>query len=340
LTVLGGTLAGGLMLGFVFAFFREFFDHVFRTGSQVENLLKRNCLAVLPIIQPEQTKAQILSGHRLPGEQRFQHVIPRTEEPLRYVIDSPLSRFAEAVSALKVAADLNGIVQKNKTIGITSSLPNEGKSTVASNFAQLIAHAGSRVLLIDLDLKKPSLSQTLAPDSRGLIDLLSERASFKEVVWVDRSTKLHFLPAGVTSKLLHTNEILASAALKKLLDSLRAYYDYVILDLAPLVPVVDVQATTNVIDTYVYVVEWGRTKIDVVERSLSRAPCVYDRILGVVLNKADVKRLGRYEGHHANYYWQAAEKPGSRGWWSVIGGICLIPLSRSENFLSRWKMKH
>jgi succinoglycan biosynthesis transport protein ExoP len=80
-------------------------------------------------------------------------------------------------------------------------------------------------------------------------------------------------------------------------------YDYVIVDLPPLAPVVDVRSTTNIIDSYVYVIEWGRTKIDVVEHNLSVASGVYDRLLGVVLNKADTSILGRYEGYHGNYYY-------------------------------------
>jgi succinoglycan biosynthesis transport protein ExoP len=90
---------------------------------------------------------------------------------------------------------------------------------------------------------------------------------------------------------------------KQLFESLRSAYDYVIVDLPPLAPVVDVRATTNLIDSFVYVVEWGRTKIDVVWHNLANASGVYDRLLGVVLNKADTQVLGRYEGYHGNYYY-------------------------------------
>ena len=64
------------------------------------------------------------------------------------------------------------------------------------------------------------------------------------------------------------------------------------------------RATTNIIDSYVYIIEWGGTKIDVVEHNLSVASGVYDRLLGVVLNKADTNILGRYEGYHENYYYK------------------------------------
>jgi succinoglycan biosynthesis transport protein ExoP len=133
--------------------------------------------------------------------------------------------------------------------------------------------------------------------------VIAGKATLNDVTWVDRSTNLSFLPSGATPKILHTNEIVSSAIMKKLFESLRAAYDYVIVDLPPLAPVVDTRATTNIVDSYVYVVEWGGTKIDVVEHSLSGAALVYERLLGVVLNKADTNILGRYEGYNGNYYY-------------------------------------
>lgn len=302
LIVLGITIAGGMMLSFGIAMFRELSDKVFRTSRQVEELLRTNCLAVLPILKATTSKTAAVSASKGP-ESQHPRTIRRTDKLFWYVVDSPFSRFTEAVRSLKVAVDLNGAVKENKVIGITSSLPSEGKSTIAANFAELIAHAGGRVLLIDLDLRNPSLSRGLAPDSRGLIDVIAGKLTINDAIWTDRSTNLAFLPGGATPKLLHTNEILASATMKKLFDHLRSIYDYVIVDLPPLAPVVDVRSTTNLIDSYIYIVEWGLTKIDVVEHNLSMAPGIYDRLLGVVLNKADTNILGRYEGYHGNYYY-------------------------------------
>ena len=302
LIVLGVAIAGGMMLSFGVAMFRELTDKVFRTSRQVEELLGVSTLAVLPIVKGAATRASLKKDGQQRAEASRQHVIARNEDLLWYVVDSPFSRFTEAVRSIKVAVDLNGAVKENKIIGITSSLPNEGKSTVAANFAQLIAHAGGRVLLIDLDLRNPSLSRSLAPDAAGVVDIISGKSAFRDAAWTDLATNLTFLPAGATPKMLHTNEIVASAAMKKFFEGLRSAYDYIVVDLPPLAPVVDVRTTTAMVDSYVYVVEWGQTKIDVIERSLSDASGVYDRLLGVVLNKADTAVLGRYEGYHGNYY--------------------------------------
>ncbi len=302
LIVLAVTIAGGMMLSFGIAMFREWSDKVFRTGRQVEDILHSHCLAILPILKPTAAKVSRENARTPVDSPQQQMVVHHNEKLFWHVVDSPFSRFTEAIRSLKVAIDLNGVVKENKIIGITSSLPNEGKTTVAANFAELIAHAGGRVLLIDLDLRNPSLSRSMAPDAGGLIDVITGKLALKDAIWADRSTKLEFLPSGSTRKMLHTNEIIASAAMKRLFESLRPVYDYVIVDLPPTAPVVDVRSTTSIIDSYIYVIEWGRTKIDVVEHELSAASGVYDRLLGVVLNKADTNILGRYEGYHGNYY--------------------------------------
>jgi len=221
---------------------------------------------------------------------------------LHYVVDAPFSRYAEAIRSVKIAADLSGVLKSHKVIGLTSTLPNEGKSTIAANLAHLIADAGGNVILVDADLRSPSLSTWLAPDAPGMIDVVIGNIPLNAAVTTLPASRLHFLAAGATSKLPHTNEILASAAMKHVIDTLRAAYDYIIVDLSPVAPIVDVRATGHIIDTYVYVIEWGQTKIDVVERGLSEAQPIYDRLLGVVLNKVDTSTQNRYERYHGNHY--------------------------------------
>ena len=90
--------------------------------------------------------------------------------------------------------------------------------------------------------------------------------------------------------------------MKRLFDRLRESYDYVIVDLSPLAPVVDVRTVTHLVDCFLFVVEWGKTKIDVVEHALGGAGGVYQNLLGVVLNKVDFARLGRYDHNRDEYY--------------------------------------
>jgi succinoglycan biosynthesis transport protein ExoP len=237
-----------------------------------------------------------------------QKLIATDRALLRDVVADPLSQFAEGFRSIKVAADVDGFIDANKIIGITSILPNEGKTTVASNLAEVIAHAGKTVILIDGDLRNPTLSRALTPNAKcGLLEVLGNIKTADEVIHRDKATGLAFLPAVVKSRFAHTNEILASDEFKTVIQMLRKTYDYVIVDFPPLAPVVDVKAAAHVMDAFVCVLEWGRTNIQLVQRHLVGTPEVYSRLLGVVLNKADMKAVDRYEwnygkAHYGRYY--------------------------------------
>lgn len=96
--------------------------------------------------------------------------------------------------------------------------------------------------------------------------------------------------------------ILSAEATRRLFKRLRGTYDYVIVDLPPLTPIVDVRATTPWIDGYILTIEWGRTNIDVVQHALRTAPDVRDALIGAVLNKVDMNSIGRYDSREARYY--------------------------------------
>ena len=222
---------------------------------------------------------------------------------MRQVVDDPLSAFAEAFRSIKIAADISG--RESKAIGVLSTVPGEGKSTIASNFAELIAHSGKKVILVDGDLRNPSLTRAFTPFARvGLLEVLNQKATLNDVVGFDEQTGMAFLPTVVRSRLAHSVEILASDVFERLIETLRKSYDYVIVDLPPLAPVVDARATAQVLDSFIYVIEWGKTRKSLVHRQLKDAPEVFDRILGVVLNKSNLNVLQRYEGQYGGYYSQ------------------------------------
>ncbi|MGY2933662.1 succinoglycan biosynthesis transport protein ExoP [Bradyrhizobium sp. GM6.1] len=300
LIILAASLLGGMMLAFGAAMARELTDKVFRTTGQVEELLGANCIAILPALGAAASGL----GEKMRSGKLTSKGNPQPDL-LRYVVDNPLSRFAEAVRSVKVAIDLNSIVRENRVLATTSTLPNEGKSTLSTNLAQLMAHGGARVILVDADLRNPSLSRALVPDAKiGLVDVVAQKVRLEDALVIDPETKLSILPAGATSKLLHTNEVLASRAMHALVTQLRSQFDYVVLDMPPMAPVVDVRVTSSFVDSYVFVVEWGKTKIDVIRHNLRGSPEIQDKLLGVILNKADTKALARYESYHGRYYYQ------------------------------------
>jgi succinoglycan biosynthesis transport protein ExoP len=298
--ILAVATMGGMILGVGIGMLQEISDRLFRTSAQVEKHLHTRCLAMVPMVKSvKRTAAQADDT----GASARPHGFLRDNSPLWTVVDAPFSAFAEAIRGVKVAVDLSGVVKANNVIGVTSSLPNEGKSTIAMALAEVIAHGGGRVVLIDCDLRNPSLSRRLTPTANaGLLEVLSAGARLDAVMWTDSSTKFSFLPAVVRSRLAQSSEILASHATRQIFETLREAYDYVVVDLSPLAPVVDVRAMTHLVDSFVFVVEWGRTKIDIAEHALDGAQGVYENLLGVVLNKVDFKMLGRYDGHRQSYY--------------------------------------
>jgi capsular exopolysaccharide synthesis family protein len=276
-------------------------DRVFRTAAQVESTLHLPCISLVPLLKdpkPKQSKPEPQSD-----KEYEQRAIVRRSGLFWAATEMPLSRFAESIRSIKLAVDLNAGTASNKVVGITSSLPNEGKSTVAAALAQLIAHAGARVILVDCDLRNPSLSRGLAPVAgAGIIEVISGRCPLEEAIWRDPKTNLAFLPTVKKKPILHTSEVLCAAPMKKLFDGLRASYDYVVVDLPPLAPIVDVRATAPLIDCFVLAIEWGSTKIDVVQHALHTAPNLHEALIGAVLTKTDMQAIKRYDNYHNDYY--------------------------------------
>jgi polysaccharide biosynthesis transport protein len=298
-------IAGGL-IGAGLGALREITDRRFRSREQVQSLLATECLALVPLLADNTSrKALTLQSRR---DEKFAIARPMATRDIcsipkimQTVIDAPSCPYVEAIRAIKLTIDLNS--QANtKMIGLTSCQPSEGKSTVAVAMATLIAQSGARVILVDCDLRHSSISRLLAPDaSAGFLDVVAGTADLADVVWVDPTTQMEFLPVGASVS--NPTEILASRASKSLFDSLQVKYDYVIVDLAPLVANMDVRATAGLIDSYLLVIEWGATKIDAVEYALRNAPAIHANIMGAVLNKVDIAAMRRYDRHGADGYY-------------------------------------
>ncbi|SPP93890.1 AAA family ATPase [Bradyrhizobium vignae] len=300
--VLGIGLLGGLALGILLAFVRDVMDRVFRTSSQLEAALELPCLSLVPVLSlPKQQR--LTARLQQTQEDLNQRILPAVPDIHRAVVGMPLSRYTEAIRSIKLAIDHSPAKTSNQVIGITSALPNEGKTTIAASVAQLIVHSGKKVIIVDCDLRNPSLSARLVPKAvDGIIEVMNGDRSLEEVLWRDPRTALAVLPAVQRGPVLHSSELLSDGSICKLFESLRQSYDYVIVDLPPLSPLVDVRVTAPLVDCYVLVVEWGRTKIDVVQHALHTAPTISDSLIGAVLNKTDIKAMARYDTYRSDYY--------------------------------------
>jgi succinoglycan biosynthesis transport protein ExoP len=178
-----------------------------------------------------------------------------------------------------------------------SVLPGEGKTTVAANFAALLAANGARTLLIDGDLRNPGLSRglSLAPD-KGLIEAIIGQERWQGTIMVDRTTGLGIIPASARGRLSHTSELLSGPGMRGLLAEARKSHDFIVVDLPPLGPVVDTKAFAPLADGFVMIAEWGKTPRTLVRATLQAEPQVAGKLLGLILNKTDLKLLAQYGG--------------------------------------------
>jgi succinoglycan biosynthesis transport protein ExoP len=283
--VLAGSMMLGLFLGAGAAVGKEWVADVFRTPKAVEQVIGTKCV-VLPLVEAKSTPMEEL------------------------VLDAPYSRFTEALRNVKAQIDTNRGVHGAKVIGIVSSLPKEGKTTVGANLAALmIAASGARTLVIDSDFHVRRLSAALAPDAReGLLEALENPTRLPWLVSRLQRSGLHVLPCVAPARIPNSAELLGSPMMAQLLSVARKSYDYVIIEIAPVMSVVDVKMIERFVDQFVFVVEWGETKRDLVLDALSEAEIIRDRLACVILNKADpvaIQKIESYKGIKSGDYYQS-----------------------------------
>jgi succinoglycan biosynthesis transport protein ExoP len=269
------------------------------TRGQLEKLLGTTCLAVLPAF----SKTKPASGRRWATQD---------SGAFRQLSEvAPFSATAEALRYIKVAIDLHPT--GGKVIGIVSALPGEGKTTVAAGLAAFVAKGGARTLLVDADLRNPSMTRALGyTNAPGLLNMVAEKSDFYDLVITDSKFRFNFLPSSTQAKPSNSSDVLNSPAMKEMLKLANKDYDYVLVDLPPILPVVDVKAVAHLFDAFVLVVEWGSTSTDEILTAVNSSCVLSERLLGAVLNKADETVMRRLEGHSDRrhmYYQDEAIRP-------------------------------
>jgi polysaccharide biosynthesis transport protein len=287
----------GLLLGGGIGAYRESKDRVFRVPRQVRDELDLEVLGMLPAIAVKAGAPEV--GTDLETV--------RLSSPLhRYVIDAPLSGFAEALRSAKIEVDLTSdTVKTSKIIGVSSTLPGEGKSAVAINFASLLSLVGSKVLLVDGDLRNPGLTRAIAKHAKhGIIEALNGEQSFQSLLLTEAETGVAFLPAVVKKRLLISSELMSSPRMAEFLSMAREKFDYILVDLPPMTPVVDVRATERFLDASLLVIEWGKTPRSIVKSALVEHAGFYQKCIGTVFNKVQRHKFSLYReyGEKTYYY--------------------------------------
>jgi succinoglycan biosynthesis transport protein ExoP len=302
--ILALSLVFGAMVGSGLGALREYRDRVFRVASHVRDELGLEFLGMLQAVDaPVTFKSE-------KGENQDPRQIHPTNSVQRYSIDHPLSSFSETLRSAKVAVDLALGDRRPKVVGVISVLPNEGKSTVAKNFASLLAHLGARTVLIDGDLRNPGLTRGIARQAEaGLLEAIRGDRSIRDLLLWEQDSGLFVLPAVIKKRVQHSSEILSSAGMHNVLTEFGKAFDYIIIDVPPLGPVVDVRAAASLFDAFIFVVEWGRTPRIMVQNILTSDNALFEKTVGVLFNKVNMQKVNLYESYGSkDYYYSRYSK--------------------------------
>lgn len=210
----------------------------------------------------------------------------------------PRSLSAEAYRSLRTSIKFSLIDKPIKTIVVTSSLAGEGKSTVVVNLAYSLSQDGARVLVIDCDLRKPSIHENfLLSNEKGLTDVLFGKSDLKGVPKKIEDS-LFLITAGTI--LPNSVEILGSKEMENLIKELKINFDYIIIDTPPILPVSDTLLLASKADATLIVVKARKTKEKMVKESYERLIEAKANVIGTVLNESDKSLDNKYCGNYGD----------------------------------------
>src|SRR5271166_3466998 len=273
-------------------------DNTVRTPEQATALSGLPSLGMIPLGSK--------SGNHGPTGKRL--ALTSSKEAVETVTQvRPQSQMAESYRALRTSLLLSNLGAPPKVIMVTSSLPQEGKTTTSINCAVVLAQKGVRVLLIDADLRRPSIHKTLGMGPRsGLSNVLTGSTKLEQAITRTAILpNLFVLPAGTPPP--NPAELLASANMRDVLDQLRGQYDHIVVDTPPTLSVTDAVVLSPRADAIVLVIRSGQTTKQALRRSRDILMQVNAKVSGVLLNAVDLSSPDyyyyyEYQGKYARYY--------------------------------------
>jgi capsular exopolysaccharide synthesis family protein len=225
----------------------------------------------------------------------------RQRHPAAYLAKHPMSGFAEAFRVLRAALVYGPHDEPRKVVAVTSALPGEGKTTSSLCLARIAAMSGERVMLIDCDFRRRGLNNLLdiTPEF-GLLEVLNGERRWQAACGVDEASGAHVLPIRPAD--FSTRDIIGSPAMRALIDDLRAHYDMIVLDCAPVLALAETRAAAALADTVVVVGSWRKTSAHALAAALNHLDAAGAQVAGVALNRIDMNAPGRTSYHDTLYY--------------------------------------
>ncbi len=297
----GFALALGISTSIGLAFLLEGLDSTVRTPEQAQMLSGLPSLGMIPLgsqsDNPQGTKTLMSNS----GSREYVELVTQGR---------PQSQMAESYRALRTSLLLSSLGAPPKVILVTSALPQEGKTTTSMNTAIVLAQKGSKVLIIDADLRRPSIHKALGMGPRtGLSNVLTGSASLSQaVIQSTLLPSLYVLPAGTPPP--NPAELLASSYMREVLQELREQYDHIVIDTPPTLSVTDAVIMATNADTVILVIRSGQTTKQALRRARDLLVRVNAKVAGVLLNAADLKSADyyyyyEYRGEYSSRYYRS-----------------------------------
>lgn len=264
--------------GIAIAIGLELLDTGFRNLRDVESVTGIPGLGVMPSLDRSE-------GAALPHE---------------VAVRKPGAPFGEAVRSIRTGLLLSNVDTPPKTVLFTSSVSSEGKTSTALSVAALSARSGQRAIVVDCDLRHPSIHVALnVPNHQGLSNYLSGQCRLDEVIDIDLASGVHYITAG--GRAPHPTELLNSQQMKALIALLSQQYELVVLDTPPLLAVSDTLVLARQVDKTVFVVRWEKTRRETVLSGLRQIVDAGADLAGLVMTQVDLKKQSRYGQSDTGY---------------------------------------
>ena len=249
-----------------------------------------------------------LNLHFLAGVPVASTVVPKAKVPMSAVVEHPRSAFAETFRNLRTSIQY-ATAGPSQVVAITSALPQEGKTTISTCLARVMAMGGESVVLVDCDVRRRGISRYIGDGGKGqpgLLEVLRGDAALEEALVVDPDTGAYCLL--ITSSEDDASELITGDRMDALLKDLRARFGTVILDAPPLLPVADARVLASKADTCVLVVRWRKTQDHAVRAALRLLPSEHVRLSGVVLSRVDMRKQTRFGFGDSAFYYKKYEE--------------------------------